>query len=103
MAELTRKPTPGIEGVMWDGSNTAEVFDLARRVAALGVWAPLDETLTVTVNDDGVLHPGLNIVRADGVIVARVEKGNYLIFDPFAETPLFAMIPEHVAAFYGDG
>jgi hypothetical protein len=100
MPTITPRPGPQPEAIAWDGSNDVELLDLVYRVADLRAWAPLESTpFSVEVRDEDP-HLGLNVVNADGVIVARVEEGNVLVFDLFATTPLFVMTPDELAAFY---
>ena len=99
MATIQAKAKPAVEAVAYDGSNANEVLDLVGRVADLHVWTPLDSQLTAFVRTDPP-HLGLNVQNNDGAIVARVEEGNVLVFDPFAETPLFVLTPEQFASLY---
>lgn len=102
MGALTPRANPGHEGVTWDGTNDDEALDLVERVASLHVWAPLEhEPFTSEVHAPEEFHPGLCISNALGQIVVRIEEGNTLVFDPFAETPLFVATPEILATFYG--
>jgi hypothetical protein len=107
---VTRRQTPDAELVAWDGKNADVVLDLVERVAGLHIWSPLEHgPFTMqerdadgrSDDDDDEIHPGLSIVNTLGQIVVRIEHGNSIVFDPFAETPLFAMIPDHVKVFYG--
>jgi hypothetical protein len=101
MGALTRKTAPEPEGVTFDGTNAEEVVALVQRVAALGAWSPLDDAeLSYEIRDEEP-HLGLNVTKADGTIVARVEEGNTLVFDLFATTPLFVLAPHELDAFYG--
>lgn len=112
MARTAPRAKPGYEAVTWDGTNDDDVLDLVERVAALNVWAPLAEgPLRMRVNQADEVHPGLNIYIERGhpdekwwrgdLVVARVEEGNTLVFDPFAATPLSVMVPDDYNLFYG--
>jgi hypothetical protein len=103
MAVITPRLRPQPEAITWDGSNDVELLDLVYRVADLHAWSPLEHApFDIEVRDEPP-HLGLNLINADGAIVARVETGNSLVFDLFATTPLFVLNPDELAAFYEDG
>lgn len=110
MVTLQARERPGPEAVRWNGVNTneGELLALCQRVAALDVWPPLWPgcDLTWEVHADDELHPGCSIVNNDddGRIVARVDQpGDYLVFDLFAPTPLYAATNADLVAFYQIG
>lgn len=93
------------EAVQFDGKNDGEILNLVARVCEMGAWSAVlqDDTLTVEVRT-AEPHLGANVTRnSDGAVVVRVEEGNWLIFDPFAVTPLFVLTPDHYEVFYGGG
>lgn len=104
MATIVRRDTPAPEAIKYEGVNTneGELLALCQRVAALGIWPPLEPgvALTYEIRAEDELHPGCSIVREDGLVIVRVEPGNWLVFDLFAPTPLFAATPADLVAFY---
>lgn len=96
MASITPKQRPSAEAVTYTGKNTKAVVDLARRV--LG-----DQVATVEVRTTEP-HLGVNVLDAEGAVLARVEEGNTLVYDPMRyEVPLFVLGPDEYLALYDEG
>lgn len=94
--QIKPKQAPVAEAVTFDGTNVAEVTDLARRVLVDQVKA-----IEVRTNEP---HLGINIYGDDDrqVVMVRVEEGNTLVYDPMRppELSLFVLGPAEFDAFY---